>query len=510
MNPGKTNIMATIFGTAGNDNWTIAQHSTIVLDGLGGIDTLYIGSAARSSFEITLSSDGAVHIDTLSGASQPSFYRLYNIEFVGFDNRRDLVDLRSYFGDVAAPTATFDAATAAVSRGAQTYTLRFSETVTGLSADDFLTGGGSQITISGSGAVYLVTVTPPGDFEGVLPLTLKAGAVEDSAGNINAQHDAPARNVDARAPQLQSSSPANGSTVALGSSLSLSFSEPIQKGSGSIVLQNASGATVASYEIASSPRVTVSGSTLAVDVAAELTAGTSYRVQLAAGAVADIAGNPLATASALAFTTAAAPVVTPNALQGTAAADRLLVATAIRTVDGAAGTDTAVFSKARASYTVAVGSSSVTVGDTGGSNVALSNVERLEFSDASLAIDLAGKAGQVAKTLGAVFGAAAVRNAEYAGAGLELLDGGMSYESLMQLALELRLGAGATSTQVVDLLYTNVVGIAPSAADRAPLVALLDGRSLSAAALGVIAADTSLNAANIDLVGLSTAGLVFS
>jgi hypothetical protein len=78
----------------------------------------------------------------------------------------------------------------------------------------------------------------------------------------------------------------------------------------------------------------------------------------------------------------------------------------------------------------------------------------------------------------------------------------------MQLAIGARLGAAADDHgAVVDLLYTNVVGHAPGADDRAHFVDLLEHGGLTAAALGVIAADTSLNQANINLVGLAQTGI---
>lgn len=139
----------------------------------------------------------------------------------------------------------------------------------------------------------------------------------------------------------------------------------------------------------------------------------------------------------------------------------------------------------------------------------LANVERLQFSDECIAIDLDGNAGIVAKILGAVFGASSVHNKEYVGIGLNLIDSGMSYESLMQLAIDARLGAGASNGAVVDLLYANVVGQMPSTADHNYYTSLLDNHNFSVGSLGVMAADTALNQNNINLVGLHTTGLEY-
>lgn len=124
------------------------------------------------------------------------------------------------------------------------------------------------------------------------------------------------------------------------------------------------------------------------------------------------------------------------------------------------------------------------------------------------AYDLAGNAGTVAKILGAVFGPAAVGNQRYVGIGLHYLEEqGYGDEALARLAIDARLGQGASHAQVVDLLYTNVVGQPPAADVRAGFVAMLESGSVSVGGLGLLAANTPLNQANIDLVGLASTGL---
>jgi methionine-rich copper-binding protein CopC len=137
----------------------------------------------------------------------------------------------------------------------------------------------------------------------------------------------------------------------------------------------------------------------------------------------------------------------------------------------------------------------------------LYGIERLQFDDLRWAIDLDGNAGIAVKIIGAVFGPDAIYTREYVGAGLQLLDGGMSYEGLMDLALDYALGANASHTAIVRQLYANVVGVLPPAADLAYYKGLLDSGALTPAQLGVLAAETTLNAANIDLVGLMDSGI---
>ena len=73
----------------------------------------------------------------------------------------------------------------------------------------------------------------------------------------------------------------------------------------------------------------------------------------------------------------------------------------------------------------------------------------------------------------------------------------------MQVALDVVLGANPSSSSVVNLFYSSLVGSAAPADILSEYSELIDNGSLSAAQLGIAAADHSLNVANIDLIGLS-------
>ena len=136
----------------------------------------------------------------------------------------------------------------------------------------------------------------------------------------------------------------------------------------------------------------------------------------------------------------------------------------------------------------------------------LKNIERIRFADKILAIDLEGNAGTTAKILGAVFGKDSVLNKNYVGIGLHFLDSGWTYENLAALALD---AAGAkTNDQIVSLLWTNVTGIKPTATEKQPFLALLEN-GMTAGALAQLAADTSFNTTNINLVGLAETGIEY-
>jgi len=198
-----------------------------------------------------------------------------------------------------------------------------------------------------------------------------------------------------------------------------------------------------------------------------------------------------------------------DSVTGNQANNLFVLGLGANTADGGGGIDTVQYGASRGSYTVSGNASSLQVS---GSNVSdtLSNVERLAFTDDKLAFDLSGNAGIAAKILGAVFDAPAIANAGYAGIGLSFLDAGTSYQDLMTFALDARLGGARSNAQVVDLLYTNVAGVAPTADQAAPYVAQLNSGALSQGALGVVAAETAENAAQINLVGLAQTGLAYA
>lgn len=176
--------------------------------------------------------------------------------------------------------------------------------------------------------------------------------------------------------------------------------------------------------------------------------------------------------------------------------------------DGGLGTDTVVYSGPLVQYTVNKSGSRYIVSEPTGSDGTdyLTNIERLKFKDKFIAIDLDGNAGTTAKILGAVFGKESVSNKSYVGIGLNFLDTGWTYDNLAALALD---AAGAkTNDQIVSLLWTNVIGTKPTAADKQPFIALLEN-GMTAGALAHLAADTSFNTTNINLVGLAQTGIEY-
>ena len=151
------------------------------------------------------------------------------------------------------------------------------------------------------------------------------------------------------------------------------------------------------------------------------------------------------------------------------------------------------------------------VDNTGATNsLGIYQVERLQFADTKLALDVGngGHAGEAAEILGAVFGVSSIQtHPDYVGIGLNALDSGMGVSELSTLALQ---AAGATTNlQVVNLLYTNILGVAPTAAQAAPFVNLLTN-GMTVGTLAVLAEGSTYNDTNINLIGLQHTGIHYT
>jgi hypothetical protein len=139
---------------------------------------------------------------------------------------------------------------------------------------------------------------------------------------------------------------------------------------------------------------------------------------------------------------------------------------------------------------------------------------RFHFSDTNIAFDLDGAAGNAAKLIGAAFGPEHI-TPELMGVGLNLFDEGMTMEGVAGLALGTSLfqyhAGGTDNVAFVNHVFENVVGATPSAEQLETFVGMLQGNggTLTQAELLVLAAESDLNAQNIDLVGLQQHGVEF-
>lgn len=143
------------------------------------------------------------------------------------------------------------------------------------------------------------------------------------------------------------------------------------------------------------------------------------------------------------------------------------------------------------------------------SSYSATDIERISFSDKDLAFDLNANAGSIVKLLGALIGRGGVENPSYVGEGLKLLDDGMSYSQLIRIAANFVLGSNPESTNIVNLIYKNVVGTDAPQDLIDQYSNLIDSNELSIEQFVMSAAEHPLNAENINLVGLAITGVEY-
>ena len=162
----------------------------------------------------------------------------------------------------------------------------------------------AQVSISGA----VVTINPTADLLAGTSYTLSfpAGAFQDLAGNNAGSFTLnfnTAAALDTTPPTISSSVPANGATgVDVGANIVLTYSEAVQKGSGSMTISSAGGMVTISV---SSALVSVSGAVVTINPTADLLDGTAYTLSFPAGVFQDLAGNNAGSLT-LNFSTAAA------------------------------------------------------------------------------------------------------------------------------------------------------------------------------------------------------------
>ena len=184
--------------------------------------------------------------------------------------------------------------------------------------------------------------------------------------------------------------------------------------------------------------------------------------------------------------------------------------------DGGLGVDTVVYSGPQERYTINKSGNRYVVSEPTGSDDTdyLSNIERLQFSNGKVALDVEnGNAGEAAKLIGALFGPTYVKDKALAGIVINLLDQKYSSDTIANLGLAtpmfLRMAGSSSNTDFVKQVFNNVVGRPPTPSESSTYVNMLDAGT-SQSALALMAAQTDLNAARIDLVGLIQHGLEFA
>ena len=194
-----------------------------------------------------------------------------------------------------------------------------------------------------------------------------------------------------------------------------------------------------------------------------------------------------------------------NVITGNGGSDR---------IDGGGGIDIAIYSESLSAITLSSGKKddSVTwaISLENGDRDTLVNVERLSFNDTRVALDLDGRAGSIAKLLGAFLGREALSNKAFVGFGLQYLDAGGGYGELVGLASDAVFGAVPDSRSVVETFYQNLTGQPAPEAVVATYSSKIDTGEFSPVSLALLVIDHPANLENIDLIGLASTGIEYS
>jgi hypothetical protein len=185
-----------------------------------------------------------------------------------------------------------------IQKGTGNITLK--KTADNSTVETFDVATSSRITVSGA----TLTINPTNILTGVTGyyVQIDATAVKDMAGNAFAGiGDTTTWNfttgvADTTAPAISTLSPADNATgVSADANLVAIFDETVQKGTGNITLKkSADNSTVETFDVATSPRVTVSGATLTIDPTSPLLSSTGYYVEIASTAIQDLSENSFA------------------------------------------------------------------------------------------------------------------------------------------------------------------------------------------------------------------------
>ncbi len=160
---------------------------------------------------------------------------------------------------------------------------------------------------------------------------------------------------------------------------------------------------------------------------------------------------------------------------GGAGNDRLQGLAGNDAMDGGAGTDTVLFSGIRSSYTISNGVSTFAVNSVAEGSDLLQNVERLQFSDSSLAFDLSG--GNSAGGIYRLYVAGFNRSPDYVGIGFYIDQADKGLKDAISIATDFlysdefpkqygvkmtdTYATGLNITALVTGFYTNVLKRAP-------------------------------------------------
>lgn len=207
------------------------------------------------------------------------------------------------------------------------------------------------------------------------------------------------------------------------------------------------------------------------------------------------------------------PLPGPVAITATARDDVIAQTAVANTIDGGAGRDKVVYAKNAASYQVTMKDGTATVRDLSGveGTDTLVGVERLQFGDNSIALDVNGTAGQAFR----VYQAAFARTPDLPGLGywLAQMDKGMQLGAVAAGFVDSKefrdvYGVAPSNREIVEKFYQNVLQRAGEKAGIDYWTGILDNKQATVADVLVGFSESQEN--QVALVGVMANGVVYT
>ena len=181
-------------------------------------------------------------------------------------------------------------------------------------------------------------------------------------------------------------------------------------------------------------------------------------------------------------------------------ADHITVASGAHRIDGGAGNDFLTYSGARSGYTVKSTATGFTLTDPTGAVSTLMNIERINFGDATIALDITGNAGQAYRLYQAAFN----RTPDSAGLGfwINALDDGGSLTAIadgftQSAEYQQAYGGMLSNRELVTRFYENILHRAPEPAGADFWVGALDRQAASIADVLAAISESAENQAGV-------------
>lgn len=437
-----TSGVDTLTGTGADDKFQ-GNGGNDMINGGAGTDTA-VFREDRNNYTFTQLANGDLQVASKDGSDGTD--TLHSIELLQFGSA-SAIQAAAVLADTTPPVAP-------------TLTVA-------VNSNDYVAGGDLPSVTGGAEANAVINVldnhnkvvaTTTADATGLWSVELSGYAdgvgyqihatATDAAGNTSAASATVTFNVDSKAPEV----PAFAVNATQGSNLA-TFSGTGEAGTLIELVRSGDYIDIATTTVDANGHWSVTTSPLP---------NGSYEVQAVSS---DKADNATVSASPLTFT-----VNSSANLAGTAANDTLVATAGGNAIDGQDGLDTVVYSGNYTNYTVAKETWGYGVTDnkgTGGHDAVI-NVERLQFADTAVALDIDGTGGEVYRLYQAVLG----RSPDAPGLGFWIyqMDHGATLNQIAsafmtdQPEFTQLYGSNPSDADFITALYTNVLHRAPEGA----------------------------------------------